>query len=288
VGLRSVQPLTADPERTPTPNMTIRNPLGFKRVSAAPGVANLILLPFFLVGLALSWNNWRIWRMARELATFGSNVHPERKAVAGSVTRAQLVQSPLGDTVVGWAGQIGYLSKNKNRTEFYPICTRADLSQLSLTSYDAVWTVDFTLPGLPVNEAASSEALGDLPVVGFADLQSAPINAVVPPLANQLCVGMPAAPAPLVYREVGLQPEAHAEVLACADGERLVRCSDSRGYQFTNGSLRGMRSAKTSSSAYFWIFGSFWNLVLFGILGAVFKSGILRGRANVQERLGAE
>jgi hypothetical protein len=268
-------------------------PFGFRKLGWRRLVLPVVLLPFTLVGLALGWPTLHAWRTAREIASYrrpmmGMQARG-RVRIGGTVTRDQLVTSPLGERGVGWVGAVGYIAKDGDGdTWFEPVCVRGNLSALRIKDFLVEWSLSFVEPHEPAVLGSRSRLQHALPIIDIGTPAEATAPAAIPAEIQRACgTALAATNHTLSYREAVLPDDAHVEVLGCGDGVRISRCEGAGSYLLTTGKVDELVAEQRTGSGFLLLFGGFWNLVILTIVGLSASSGLVRTRPTFQESLRA-
>ncbi|HEX7666560.1 MAG TPA: hypothetical protein VF407_18665 [Polyangiaceae bacterium] len=296
--------------------MGVFRPFGFTRLSARQIFLPLFFVPFLVAAVILDGATLDV--LKEDLAV--RRYHPSdqqslgRVVIEGKVTRAAPVVSPLGKSGIGWVGTLGYLSTHDHNTSFISICTRADLSELSVqapagstldhmavelddagalavvdTQADHRWSLTFTDPGRPVVLGHGDTLGADLPVVDIGE-PAAQKGAPIPELMKSLCAAELAKnDKTLLYREAVLANDVKVAVLGCSnDAAHLLPCDDGGPFAFTSTPLADVRANARFGGAMMAIFSCLWSLMVLSMCGFLVARYLARTTPTFQESLRAK
>lgn len=276
--------------------MATRRPYGFTKSGINQVVIPLLLTPFIIAALFFQWLTFHALLSEKAIARYkpAGFLSSGHVIVSGTVSRATPVTSPLGKSGVGWVGTIGYLKTQKHGTSFVSICTRSDLSELTLNDHRPYgmedshdWSLTFVQPSQPVVVGNGNTLDDPLPVVDFGD----PLitNAPIPASMKQWCAAeLSQSTHTVFYREATLLTGTPISVAGCStDGTHVVRCDDGGPYLFTNHKFADVYDAWHNGVEFIAIFGGSWNLFILSLAGFLAAKRLAHTKPTLREKQGA-
>jgi hypothetical protein len=253
-------------------------------------VIGLCLIPFVLGGLFFAVGMLEEWWLGHDLAKHKriSTLSGGRGPVlyAGDARRASVVTSPSGAKGIAWVATVGYIAHGKKTSWFEPVCTRADVSELSLGDGLSSLRLTFAAPNDAVTLASHSGLKhSESPQVDLGEVGAPSPNAEIPASIRSSCgeiLSQKSASA-LLYREAVLRDGQHLEVIGCtSDGATLVPCKDGLDL-VTVAPLDQRIAAEQRGTAIAVLFGGMWNLIVCAILAAVLSERLVKAKLSVAE-----